>query len=323
MNMSSAVSYIFSKIGSIGQIFKGLSYFKTGGIGKSFGVVGQNSSHFDMRAGQETVYTGWSLMWIISAISNVLLNILNWIFVDFTISSIITMLIGLAISLAIYSFFISKGKQNESHWAAWAVKILIIIHLLSVLGYIGLICANVIGALVSLIGSLILLSPSYLIFSALGIALNFLMNVANIFLAFYILTGLNQAVPANMAYNNMNQGYNPNMQNGYNPNQDMSNGFNNVAGLGAINTQKNQSIGQDTTGFGNNQNMNNGYNPNNQGYGYNQQNNFNNQNNFNQNNFNPQEPQNVQYYACPYCGQAIVHGESPCHHCNNTVNWGM
>ena len=136
MNMGNSISYILSKIGSIGQIFKGLSYFGNGGISKSFSVVSQGGSHFDMRQGQETVYTGWSLMWVVSVISAVLLQILNWIFVDFTIGSIITMLIGCAICLVVYAFFITKGRQNESHWASWVIKLLIIVHLLSILGYI-------------------------------------------------------------------------------------------------------------------------------------------------------------------------------------------
>lgn len=334
MNMGSAISYIFSKMGSIGQIFKGLSYFGNGGIGKSFSVIGQNGSHFDMRQGQETVYTGWSLMWWVSTISVVLLQILNWIFIDFTIGSIITMLIGPAIGLAVYAFFITKGTQNETHWAAWAVKGLMIIHLLSLIGYIGLICANVIGAIISLIGSIVFLGGSYLIFSILGILINFLVNVANICLAFYILNGLNQACVTNY---NQNMGYNPNMQNGYdmnngynpNYNPNMQNGFNpnaaGVAGLGAINTVKNQSIGQETADFNPN-NQGNNFNQNN---GYNQQNNFNpnmnngyNQQGYGQQNMNPNN-QNVQMYACPYCGGAITHSTTPCPHCNNPINWGM
>ena len=132
-------------------------------------------------------------------------------------------------------------------------------------------------------------------------------------------------------------GYNPNMQNGYNMNNgynpnynpNMQNGFNpnaaGVAGLGAINTVKNQSIGQETADFNPN-NQGNNFNQNN---GYNQQNNFNpnmnngyNQQGYGQQNMN-QNNQNVQMYACPYCGGAITHSTTPCPHCNNPINWGM
>ena len=70
----------------------------------------------------------------------------------------------------------------------------------------------------------------------------------------------------------------------------------------------------------NSANMNNGYN---QNMGYEQNNNFNQNNGYNPNiDLNKQDnQQNVQMYACPYCGKAIYQNQSPCPHCNNVVNW--
>ena len=327
MNMGSAISYIFSKVGSIGQIFKGFSYFGNGGIGKSFSVIKQSGSHFDMRQGQDTVYTGWSLMWWITAIGLVLTNLLGVIFEGtFGFSTISNIAFGAGVSLIVYSFFIMKGSQNESHWKAGLVKALIVLYFVSIIGYCILLCVNVIGALIGFIGSLLFLGVETAIYTVLNILIDFCVNVGSIFGIFYILNGLNQACVANY---NQNMGYNPNMNNGYNPNYNpnMQNGFNpnvaGVAGLGAINTVKNQSVGQDTTGF--NQNQGNGYNPNN---GYNQQNDFNanmnngfNQQGYGQQNVN-QNNQNVQMYACPYCGGAVTYGTNPCPHCRSQLNWG-
>jgi len=64
----------------------------------------------------------------------------------------------------------------------------------------------------------------------------------------------------------------------------------------------------------NTSNMNNGYN---QNIGYEQNNNFNQNIDITKDN----GQQNVQMYACPYCGKAIYQNQSPCPHCNNAVNW--
>ena len=55
----------------------------------------------------------------------------------------------------------------------------------------------------------------------------------------------------------------------------------------------------------------------------NQNNGFNHNNGFNQNIDITKDngQQNVQMYACPYCGKAIYQNQSPCPHCNNAVNW--
>lgn len=64
----------------------------------------------------------------------------------------------------------------------------------------------------------------------------------------------------------------------------------------------------------NTSNMSNGYN---QNIGYEQNNNFNQNIDITKDN----GQQNVQMYACPYCGKAIYQNQSPCPHCNNAVNW--
>lgn len=70
----------------------------------------------------------------------------------------------------------------------------------------------------------------------------------------------------------------------------------------------------------NNSNMNNGFN---QNTGYEQNNTFNQNTGYNPNiDLNKQDnQQNVQMYACPYCGKAIYQNQSPCPHCNQVVNW--
>lgn len=336
MNIGNSISYILSNSSKLPQLFSGLSYFKNGGLSKSFSVIGTKGTHFDMRMGQETVYTGWSMLWWTSAISVVLTNLLSIIFNGFSFSNITNILFGAGVSLIIYSIFISKGRENETHWKSILVKLLIICHLCGLVSYIILIGTDVIGAVVGLIGSLVFLGVKYAIYTILGILVNLLVNVAGIFISLYILNGFNAAIiSSNGAYNgnmNYNGNYNGSMNSNYNPN---FNNVDNLSGLGAVNTTKNQSIGQDNTGFNqqngfnsninNGFNQNNGFNPNNQN-GFNSQNNFNpnnNQNNFNQqNNFNMNN-QNVQMYACPYCGNPIVHGANPCPHCNNPINWGM
>ena len=95
-------------------------------------------------------------------------------------------------------------------------------------------------------------------------------NIANIFVAFYILNGLSMAMPSNNGYNqNVNNSYN-----GYNQN------MNGVSGLGGVNSQ----------------------------------NQYQNQGSFN-------VYGNTQTYACPYCGNPVSQGVSPCPHCNNYSNW--
>ena len=321
MGIGNNISHILANSSKLPQLFSGLSYFKNGGLSKSFSVIGMKGTHFDMRNCQETIYTGWSLSWWISAISLIITNILSIISNGFGISNILSIAFGAGISLVIFAWFMDMGKKNDSHWKAGLVKLLIILHLIGILGCLGVIFIEVIVGGIGSITSLIFLGIKDAIYFIINIFIELVVNILTIVASLYTLSGLNGAVVnANGGYNpyynnsNMNNGYNPNMQNGYNPNQDMSNGFNNVVGLGAINTQKNQSIGEDTTGF----TQQNGYSQQNN-YGYNQ----NQQNTYNPNNEYIQQPQNVQMYACPYCGQAIVHMANPCPHCNNQINWGV
>ena len=361
MSFGSALSYVFSNIGKVFSVFSGLSYFKTGGITKSLNVVKAQGTHFDMRNAQDTVYSGWSIGFWIAAFGSIVTFILGCIFDGFVLSSLIATVVSLLVSACIIAFIITIGKKNESHWKGWLVKLFIILGLLSFIGSILSVAISLFATGAGLIGTIIGGIGYGAVFGGIGVGaaakvaieliLTFIIDLAITVLSLCnmcnVLTGMNMAVVTNgnqMGYNNGMNYNNYNDAQNYNPN-----GFNagvgagvgaGVAGLGAVNNVKNSTVdipNQPQNGF--NQNMNNGFNQNqNMNNGFNQpQNNFGqnngfNQNGFGQNNFNQGmnqgqvqqnvPTQNVQMYACPYCGQAIVHGANPCPHCNNPVNWG-
>ena len=345
MNFGSAISYVLGNIGRVFSAFSGLSYLKTGGINQSINVVKANGTHFDMRNAQDTIYTGWSVGYWIAAFGAVLNFILTAVFGDFSIGGLIGTILPLAVSLCIVAFFISLGKKNESHWKGWIVKVLVICGFLSVVGYALSVVGTLISTVLGLIGTLIGGAAYGSVFGGLGIGaavkvaleliLTGLVSIAISFMSalnmMTVLQGLNKSTATNgnqMNYNSNGFGETP-VQNGYNSNNYNPNDYNPNMNTGL-------------SGLGMNQNNNNSFDLNknqpNQGVGSFGQNNFN-QNNFNQNNFgqnmnqpandynngyNQQNvnPQNVQMYACPYCGKAVMQGANPCPHCNNFLNWG-
>ena len=337
MSFGSAISYVLSSIGKVFGCFSGLSYLKTGGINQSLNVVKANGTHYDMRNGQDKIYTGWSVGFWLAAFSSVLNLILTIIFDGFSVGGLISTLVILAVPLCIIAFVITLGKKNESHWKSWVVKVLVICGMISTVVYVLSAVGSVISTILGLIGTFIAGAAYGSVLGGIGIgasisvALNLILtcvvSVATNLLSsvnmMTVLQGMNMAV----AVNGGQMGYNPNGQmnsNGYNPNGYNANGYNpndynpnmaaGVSGLGAVNSGNQNNINIDKSQNEVNQNMNQGFN------GYNQ-NNFN--QNYNQQNSNQNvNPQNVQMYACPYCGKAVMHGANPCPHCNNSLNWG-
>ena len=348
MSFGSALSYIFGNVGKVFSVFSGLSYFKTGGITKSVNVVKAQGTHFDMRNAQDTVYSGWSIGFWIAAFGSILTFLIGCIFDGFVLSSLIATVVSLLVSACIIAFIITIGKKNETHWKGWLVKLFIILGLLSFIGSILSVLISLFATGAGLIGTIIGGIGYGAAFGGIGVGaaakvaieliLTFIIDLAITVLSLCnmcnVLTGMNMAVATNgnqMGYNNGMNYNNYNDAQNYNPN-----GFNagvggGIAGLGAVNTVKNSTVdipNQPQNGFnqpqnGFNQGMNNGFNQPQNGF---------NQNGFSQNGFNQDmnqgqvqqnvPTQNVQMYACPYCGQAIVHGANPCPHCNNPVNWG-
>ena len=55
MGIGNNISHILANSSKLPQLFSGLSYFKNGGLSKSFSVIGMKGTHFDMRNCQETI----------------------------------------------------------------------------------------------------------------------------------------------------------------------------------------------------------------------------------------------------------------------------
>ncbi len=297
MDFGSSIKYVLGSIKTLPNILSGTSYLFKGGIQKSFNLFSVNSKSVDISRGSKELSDAFGRHFWISVIFTVLSLIYSCIFMnnlDGMFGSLTEELFATAFTgiLSIISVVFSL----VSLIIPFFISALLIFgskkyerNLDSIAYKVGIaVClAFIVFQIFSVLSTL-----GTFVFGLIGVIVNFSIGTL-LGSLFSLVYGIAQAVCIALNY------------------ACMLNGLNQAVAVGTTGTGYNTQNDYNTQS---NMNYNNQNTFNNQ----NSQVDFNKQNNVNQNNNN----QNVQMYACPYCGSAIAFNTSPCPHCQNALNWG-
>ena len=304
MNFGQCVSYLMGTISKIPYMLSGFTFYTNGGLKASSGLLKNSSPRLDLSNGANQLYDTWgSIFWVTFFVA-VVNTVLGFFAKSSTILSVIGGILGIVFSLIGYAVvfcivcaFVYLSEKANKKWVNAVVQIFVIAIYIAMIG-------NVISTLVSLFRALRDIFRYFRIIPFLRSLLTVGCGVYSLACEGVILGGLLRGVPCDnpINTNNYNSGYGFNGNQGYNPsgnvnyNQGNSNvnpmaGAAGLAGLGAVNSQRDATVGVQTENI-----------------------------NLNKPNENISQSE-AQLYSCPYCQGVLHQNESPCPHCGNMLNW--